>query len=745
VPSGVTETKEGPGATAGRPVPPPAGRRPDRRFRVDIEGLRAVAVVAVVAFHAGIGFLSGGFVGVDVFYVISGFLITDHLWRELGRSGRLSLAGFYARRARRLLPAAMVVLVATMAASAALLPPLLVRQVWKDGVFCALYAGNFRFAATQTNYLADAAPSPFQHFWSLGVEEQFYLVWPVLLVVASLALWRRRPSRPAALVALATVTAASLVLSVTLTRSDQPVAFFLLPTRAWELAIGGLIALGSPWLERMPVGLSAILGWSGLSAIAASCVAYGAHTSYPGDAALLPVVGAAAVIVSGLAAPENGPVLLLGRAPMRVMGRISYSWYLWHYPVLILAPYALGHPLGLPAGIGLAVGSGMLAVITFRFVEEPARQARWLSGPPSRSLLSGLALSSAGVLACLGAAITIPSLHGHGVAPTATIHQTQIPGRSSSSPGTPTTSVDPALTAFQSAEAQVVAAVTASAAVKEVPANLTPPLSSASASEAAPMVDGCLLSYTESVVASCLFGDTTASRSVVLFGDSHAAMWFPAVDEWANANGYRLYTWTKAACPPVDITLFSPVLGRTWTECQQWYSNVMARIAATGPALVVLGIAPNYDSAYDVVQNGPAWQAGLSATIAGLRRTGSRVMVIGSIPGPVSTVPDCLSANLDDIPACEFSPVGRRVGGGGLVGIDQPGDAAEASTVRAGGAFYADVDKWFCTPTTCDVIVDNLLVYRDNSHVTVPYALYLGPLVGDAMTLTLSGATSPDT
>ena len=715
-----------------RPERRAAGR--GDRFRPDIEGLRAVAVVAVVLYHAGLGGLSGGFVGVDVFYVISGFLITDHLWREVDRSAVLSFAGFYARRARRLLPAAIVVLVATIAVSAAVLPPLEVRSVWKDGLYCALYVGNFRFAATRTNYLADASPSPFQHFWSLGVEEQFYVVWPLVMVAASLVWWRRRPSRPSAIAVLAGLSAGSLLLSVSMTVSDQPAAFFLLPARAWELGLGGLIALTAPQLRRLPERFTAAMGWAGLAAIAAACVLYGSHTPYPGDAAVLPVAGAGAVIAAGLAGRPTGPVVFLGRPYMRAMGRISYSWYLWHYPVLVLVPVAVGHRLSIWSMLALAAGSGFLAVLTFRFVEQPCRQAQWLASSDRRSLTAGLALSCAGILACAGAAVTIPSVRGHGQAPVATIHQAPVPSATTA----PASPANPALTALRQAQAQVVSAVGTSASMKDVPANLDPSLSSASSSEAAPMVDGCLDSFRTSSVPTCLFGDAAGTRSVVLFGDSHATMWFPAVDAYANANGYRLYVWNKAACPPVAISLFSPVLDRAWTECSQWYANVLARVAQTRPSLVVLGIAPNYDAAYGVVQNGPSWQAGLASTIRTLRHDGSRVLVLGSAPGPVYPVPDCLSAHLTDVASCDFSPIGRRVSGGGLVGMDQPGDAAEAATVTSAGGVYADVRPWFCTSSVCDVIVDNLLVYRDQSHITVPYADYLAPLVGDEMALALS-------
>ncbi|MBO0730332.1 MAG: acyltransferase, partial [Acidimicrobiaceae bacterium] len=240
------------GALSPAPARPARGNG-ERRFRADIEGLRAVAVLAVVLYHAHVGILRGGYVGVDVFFVISGFLITDLLWREVASTRRVSFAAFYARRVRRLLPAAVLVLIVTMAAAARWMPPLQVSSVWKDGLACALYVGNYRFAVQSTNYLsASAPPSPFQHYWSLGVEEQFYLLWPLLLVVAAGVLLRRRPSRQYAAVGLAAIAAASFVASLILTKADEPWAFFSLPTRAWELAAGGLVALAAPSLSRMP-------------------------------------------------------------------------------------------------------------------------------------------------------------------------------------------------------------------------------------------------------------------------------------------------------------------------------------------------------------------------------------------------------------------------------------------------------------------------------------------------------------
>jgi hypothetical protein len=285
-------------------------------------------------------------------------------------------------------------------------------------------------------------------------------------------------------------------------------------------------------------------------------------------------------------------------------------------------------------------------------------------------------------------------------------------------------------------EARVEAAVAFSARTRIVPSNLDPPLAEASTSESAPFYDGCLQGFTGTQVLPCTFGDTSSPRTVLLFGDSHATMWFPALNAIANARHWKLVVWTKATCPPVDVSLFSPDLGREYSECTYWRSEVMARIATLHPMLVALGIAPNYDAPYGIVQNGPEWLAGLSRSIRAVEASGARVVLIGPVPSPGNVVPDCLSAHLYDVAACDVTP-GDAHEGPGLVGYDNAGDMAESRAVARAGGTYIDVKPWFCTRATCPVIVDNLLVYRDNSHLTVPYATYLAPVLSDELSLAL--------
>ena len=702
------------------------GRRRTRPFRRDIEGLRAVAILAVVLYHAHVGAVPGGYVGVDVFFVISGYLITDHLFREANESGTVSFGSFYARRIRRLLPASFLVIAVTAVASALILPPLTARSALKDGVACALYVGNYRFALLQTNYLtASAAPSPFQNYWSLGVEEQFYLIWPAVLLFATMAWRARRPSRGAALGVLGAIALTSCTYSVWLTHAAQPWAFFSLPTRAWELAIGGLIALAAPTIGRLRG--RPLIGWIGLALVLWSVTTYSDTTAYPGTAALVPVLGAAAIIAAGCGARNrNGPVQALRTAPMQVMGRVSYSWYLWHWPMLILVPAALGHPLSLSQNLGVAAVSFVVATITYVALERPIRAARWLSTPPRRSLSLGAALSLGAVGACVLSVLTLPGLTGSGHAPVAAAAVRQV---TKANPPPPAS--DPVLAQRTEATSAINTQVARSVHEDTVPANLDPSLSGARADEPAVFVDGCLDTYTDTSLRHCTFANTDAPTTVVLFGDSHAAMWFPAVQQEAEQYGWRLITWTKATCPPFPVPIFSPVLGRTFSECDEWRSGVLNQIAAIHPALVILGVARHYSDIYNFTPYSDVWLSGLGQEVRAIRGTGAQVMMMGPVPKPPFDVPGCLSAHLTTATACTV-PLST--------GIDSKGMAAEAGVVQKNGGTYVDTEPWLCAGPTCAVLVDNLIVYRDDNHLTQAYTQFLAPALGPWMQEALTGA-----
>ena len=708
-----------------------------RSRRSDIQGLRAVAILAVVAYHAGLP-VPGGYVGVDVFFVISGYLITQLLWGELSAGGRLSFAGFYARRARRLLPSAVLVIVVTVVASVAVLGPLEAKAVAKDAVACALYVGNYRFAFQATNYLNAQGPvSPLQNYWSLGVEEQFYLVWPALLLAASLIGRRHRgrhrrtsADRPrwAVIGAMAVVGALSFWMCVSLTHTDEPWAFFSLPTRAWELAVGGLLALAVPHARRIPAWVLGTIGWAGLGAVAWSLAAFGPQTPFPGAAALVPVMGTGAALVAGTRNLTAGPARLLGLAPLQPIGAVSYTWYLWHWPALVLAPYVVGHRLGLTQNLAVCLFSLLLAALTTVLLEQPVRRSPWLTAHSMRSLVAGGALSLVAVFAAVAIVVAVPPPVGSGYATASRLVTNHITTGGSSSTSSS------AVTTADSIDAQVNRLVYESLANSQVPASLTPSLADAAADAPVPFNDGCFDGFTDASVHPCLYGDTTSSRTIVLFGDSHALMWFPAIDNLASEKHDALVVMAKATCPPIDITIFSPDLGRTYTECNEWRAAELQRMTALRPAIVILGFSREYGIDDDhVVVDGPAWLSGLDEMITTVQRdTGARVVLMGDDPYPQQSVPDCLSQHLDDTPACAIPKHYPFYNPGGI-----PQEEAVAASTGAG---YVDTDPWFCIASTCSVIVGNVLIYRDDNHITATYANWLTPVIGAHLDAATGGA-----
>ncbi|GIF25148.1 peptidoglycan/LPS O-acetylase OafA/YrhL [Actinoplanes tereljensis] len=339
---------------------------PSLRFRPDIEGLRAVAVIAVVLFHAGVPGVGGGYIGADVFFVISGFLITSLMMREMATTGELSLLRFWGRRARRILPAATLVLVTVVLAGYHWLGSARGDEIAEDGRWAALFAANFNFAAQGVDFLqSQSAPSPLQHLWSLAVEEQFYLVWPALV---GLLIWLGLRHATPLLLGLAVACSVGCSIWQTGTWS-----YFSPATRGWELGAGCLLALVADRLDRIPAPLSTGLAGVGLGGIVVAALSFDDSTPMPGYAALLPVL--ATVLV--LAGRGDG---LLGLAPLRWIGRISYPLYLWHWPVLIIAEQSYG-PLSARTRLALVLVSVVLSIVTYLLVEAPIRHSRSLQRP----------------------------------------------------------------------------------------------------------------------------------------------------------------------------------------------------------------------------------------------------------------------------------------------------------------------------------------------------------------------------
>ena len=704
-----------------------------KEFRPDIEGLRAFTLLAILLFHADVPGVEGGFVGPDIFFIISGFVITGQLWRELSTTGTVRLRPFFGARARRLLPVSALIGVVIMIASVALLPPPQASTAIGDGIACALYVGNYWFIAQNVDYFGGhQPPSPFQHYWTLGVEEQFYLVWPVLIIGTA---WlvrrahRRRssasttpttPSKRPYLVVLGLVAALSFGLSLVTTYLVPPAAYFSLPTRAWDLAIGGLVALTAHQWRRLPALAAKITGWAGLALILLACNQLTPATPYPGTAALLPMIGTVLVLGAGITTPTQGCGRVLSVSPMRALGRLSYSWYLWHWPFLVLAAPLLGHPLGLADRLAVVLLSGVLAMLTLRYVENPLRYAPALRRSPLASLAVGGAATA--VAACVGVAMTgwvpTPTLVGRG-APAAPLTVT-------AAPALPGSSMDAYDAAVRQAFSQVQAAVAAAAELKAVPSNLDPSLAGTSAAQMGLSSNGCMRAQKEAGQPECAAGDTASSTTVALVGDSHAAMWNPAFELIATQRHWRLEMLAKAACALIDVPVAKHLNGlmEHFVHCEQWRAQILARLRAEHPRLIVVSMsressAGSWQAGYTPYD--AAWIDRLTRLVQQLRDTGARVLVLGPIPDPKTSVPECLSTHLDDVSAC--SPPRSAA-------VNQPGIAAESAATSASGGQYADLTELFCTANRCPVIVGNTLVYFDWNHLALEYSRQLAPVMG---------------
>ena len=492
-------------------------------FRPDIEGLRGVSVIAVVLYHAFPTAVPGGFVGVDVFFVISGFLITQLLLRELEATGGIDLVEFWARRIRRILPAATFVLCA-VALIALCTPSIDGRLLGRHIIAAALFYYNWRQPAEGVDYLAlDDRDNPLLHYWSLAVEEQFYLVWPVLLLALASFAAAKRDSRRVVFAITALLAMMSFGIALHLTWSAPSFAFFGTTSRAWQLLAGALVAMAATRLPRAPASM--LVAASG-AALLASFYCISDATPYPGLAALVPTAAAATLLYCG--AHVTNATAWLAWPSLRLVGRVSFSWYLWHWPLIVLLGTT---PLGLCAAIAL---SFLAAVATYHLIEQPARVSLVLRQSPYATYRFGALLLAVGVGAGFGMKHLAPDgVHiGGGVFVSATSIKWDRP---------------------------------------------------------AIFKDRCLLRHDDVAYGACAYGAAGGGQTVVLFGDSHAGNWFSGLEQAAGTLGWRLLVRVKAACHPVEaVQMRIDGREREYGECAAWRRNVLQELATIKPSLIVV-------------------------------------------------------------------------------------------------------------------------------------------------------------
>ncbi len=678
-------------------------RSPRLATRKDIQGLRAVAVTLVVLNHCGVPFLPGGYIGVDVFFVVSGFLITQILVREASFTGSISLTRFYARRARRILPASTLVLLATAVFSGLTMSASRAQEVVQDILWSSAFAANVHFAQLDTDYFSlDRALSPVQHYWSLAVEEQFYLLLPLMLLVLvawgrrRLVVHRRFPGRWVTGVVIGAFAAASLGWSVADTQEDPTSAYFSSLTRAWELGAGVMVALAVPRLARLARPTRVVLTSAGLLGILVAAVTFDTGTPFPGWHALLPVLGSAALLAAGVGLDGQGPGRILTWRPFTWVGDLSYSIYLWHWPALVLAaPLLTGED---PEWLQKSVLMGAvvaLSMLTYHLVEQPFRRGR-VTGSRGRVALVLWPVS-------VGAVVLSTLWVGHyeqGVTKERTVeaeryYNTYEPSRSAVSSGT-----------------SIPVLVQESVQLADDGAPIHFPLANLDGlhddhwAEAYP----CFATFRDTTAPSCVLGDPDADTTVAALGDSHMGMWLPALDAMGAEDGFRVVPYVKWACPSVDVPTVA-VHGPEGT-CDEFREWSVEQVRELKPDVVLLSnrvLPPNLDAEDSELVS--VWEHGVRSTLATMSQIAPTVRVFGDVPRVEVDPGDCLSARDSTMATCTLDATPRSAQG--IVATRQAAEDA--------GVPFVDVEPLACAHLRCPLVVDQTVVYRDDDHISLTW------------------------
>ncbi|MDJ1114489.1 acyltransferase family protein [Microbacterium dauci] len=661
-------------------------------FRDDIQALRALAVVLVVVYHFWPGgALQGGYVGVDVFFVISGYLITRHLVTGLS-GGTLTLRRFWARRIRRLLPAALLVICVTVVATLLIAPVSMWQQTMVEAIGSTFSLQNVVLMLNSVDYLAEGAnPSPLQHYWSLSVEEQFYLVWPVLLL-AAIALGRRWGRRSVVTVAIVAVTVVSFAASLVVTEVSASIAYFIPVTRAWEFGVGALVALAPRLLaDRLGGGIRATIAVAGLAAIVLAAFVFDAATPFPGAAAALPVLGTAAVIA---AADTSGPTAILARIPaVQFLGRVSYSLYLWHWPLVVLLDIGvrtLGVTLPpLVQGAVLVVPALVLAWASKRWIEDRFLEPKGDTATTRRSFaVAGVAASAVATLAVAGMLMSTATVADAQQRFTAAIDGGACVGAAAQPGCAPTEVIAPAVLARD-----------------DLPSTYA---------------GGCQAGPRQAELETCVLGDADAETTIAVVGDSHAASWIPALETIAEDRGWRIHTYLKSSCAWATDAGNGDALQRS--SCEAWNDDLGETLTeADYDAVITSYFAPTELSDADT----EARAAGLAEAWTPVAEAGTPVVAIEDTPRLTDDAADCVFASRRDPEACT-GPV--HVDDSSAETLQVASEAVDGtSVIDLDAAFLDDQDR-------VNIVEGGLVLWRDSHHFTATFSSSLAEDVEAALT-----------
>lgn len=647
------------------------------------------------------------FVGVDVFFVISGYLITGHMYRELTRGAGFSLTKFWARRIRRLLPAAFLVLLASVAAVYFWIPQTLWESSAKQLGASAIYLQNWVLASDAVDYSAlneDATVA--QHYWSLSVEEQFYVLWPLLMIVL---LWLAKqgfklssatpPSKRWVLIAgLAVIGTGSLIFSIHETATNPSAAYFVTGTRIWEFAVGGLVAL--VFLNRQLRGAGAsLMAWLGLAAIAISAVLYSGSTAFPGYTALLPVLGTASVLCCSGNTDDFSPAWLLSRKPMTFLGDISYAVYLWHWPLIIVAPFALQVPLNASIKLAILALTILLAWLTKLVIEDPARL-----GPVLKRNVVTYSFAGVGMALVVGLSFGLVTIINQQAPASIELQSSSCYGPNALNPKNGCTSV-------MGEGPPVPSAVTVSKQNKE------------------PLYPGCQDGGAGTELTPCQLGVPVedATKTVALVGDSHAAAWFPALDEIAKKNRWHVITYAKASCPVTDAlrVLDNEKTDEDQLACYGWGQRVSDKLLTDKSVDTIFtasySSAYTYKAAAKTPLKSPAVD-GFTSMWTSWQEAGKKVVIFDDVPRTNGQyIPTCLESNPAEPLKCG-EPISQAF-------PDTMNITKAAELMSAKGMTRIKLRDYFCDAKLCYPVVGSVIVYRDYSHVSADYSRALAPFI----------------
>lgn len=657
-----------------------------QNYRPEIQGIRTIGALLVACFHIWGGRVSGG---VDVFFVISGFLITGSLYKELQNSQTIDVIAFWGRIAKRIAPMAYLVLALTLLTALLWMPQSRQSGFLSEVLYSAVHLENIKLMMNSVDYLArEEAPSPVQQFWALSVQVQFYAVWPFLLLTAGMAARRLRLGVGLYLAALATVFLASLAYSIIVTSQDPDQAYFNTLARVWEFALGGVLAVVLPGMA-VPPALRWLAGWTGLILVVSCGFALPASADFPGYVALWPTMGAALVLLSGGGNLRFAANQLLASKPLVALGDISFSFYLWHWPVLIFAMLLTGQTqLGLGAGLAVIVVALCGAYLANRWIEQPIQRSSL--GKARRWHLHALGAAAAAPVVAVTA---IWILVNTGVDDIQTLSIKDYPGGSlmasmdtAVKPGTP----------------------------------IQPSPGVAKNDKSKPFVDKCHQDQRRSDIVACSYGnDRSPARTIALVGGSHSAHWLEALEQLAHQYGWRVLNITKSACP-------FEINAQRKQPCIEWNENIIGYLEQLKPDVVFTTstrpyrgapLAGSMEKQREIIPQGYLQQW------ARLAEKGLTVVAVRDNPWLGTDIPECVERHSADVLKCS-----RR-----RTDVLDDFDPSSRLDPKPSNVAFIDLTDRFCDPERCLAVVGNLVVYKDKHHMTATFSRSLALPLGERM------------